>query len=86
MWNTLSWSQEKQQFQLSSDGYFTDTQEITVEENRALTLALRGRRFVDHNSLYESSYLYYDQVRGVGRGAAPPDHSPGVSPPNLQCL
>lgn len=68
VWNTLSWSQEKQQFQLSSDGYFTDTLEITVEENRTLTLALRGRRFVDHNSLYESSYLYYDQIEVWDRG------------------
>ena len=68
VWNTLSWSQEKQQFQLRSDGYFTDTLEVTMEENRILTLALRGRRFVDHNSLYESSYLCYDQVEVWDRG------------------
>lgn len=68
VWNTLSWSQENRQFQLSSDGYFTDTRSITVGENRVLTLALRGRRFVDHNSLYESSYLYYDQVEVWDRG------------------
>lgn len=68
VWNTLSWSEEKQQFQLVSDGYFTDTLSIAVGENRALTLALRGRRFVDHNSLYESSYLYYDQVDVWDRG------------------
>lgn len=61
-WHTLSWSEAEQQLQLVSDDCFTDTLEITVEENRVLTLALRGRRFVDHNSLYESSYLYYDQV------------------------
>ena len=63
VWNTLSWSEEEQQLRLVSDGCFTDTLEVSVEENRTLTLALRGRRFVDHNSLYESSYLYYDQIQ-----------------------
>ena len=63
VWNTLAWSEAGQQLQLSSDHYFTDTRSITVEENRVLTLALRGRKFVDHNSLYASSYLYYDQIQ-----------------------
>ena len=66
VWHTLSWSEAEQQLRLVSDGHFTDTLEITVEENRVLTLALRGRRFVDHSSRYQFSYLYYDQIEVWG--------------------
>ena len=60
-WSTLSWSEEEQQLQLVPDGYFTDTLEISVEENRVLTLELRGRRFSDDSSPYGGTY-YYDQI------------------------
>ena len=58
MWCTLSWSEEAQQFQSVSDGFFTDLDFVTVEGDRTLTLELRGRRSPDDNG----PWLYYDQI------------------------
>ncbi|MGM9606938.1 MAG: XAC2610-related protein [Oscillospiraceae bacterium] len=54
-WGTLTW--EDGQWNYVSDGYFTDTETVTVDGGLELTLALRGR------TIGESPYQYYDQLQ-----------------------